>query len=346
MPSYKNAVSGTWYCAFYYTDWQGKRKKKKKEGFKTKRESQYWERRFLEQYASTPTISFSSLVDAYLAAAQVRLKPTTYDVKRRIVENRIQPFFSHMLVSGISRRTVNAFRTQLLAEGLKMSYVRTIQAQLSSIFNFAIENYNLVSNPVQTASKLHSAQTINNDYWTLDEFRLFARSLKSPEHIMAFYMLFWTGMRVGEMLALRWEDINFIDNTIIVNKTSTRIKGSDVVTTPKTTAGSRIVVLPDFIANMLRDYKRMAKYNGDILFGITRAALLKKIHAGAKKMGVKQIRLHDLRHSHASLLIDAGFSPVEVADRLGHANPAVTLKVYSHFYQSKRTALAKRLNKI
>lgn len=344
LPSYKNTERGTWYCAFYYTDWQGKRKKKKKEGFKTKRESQEWERKFLEQYASTPDITFDALLASYIASAKVSLKPTTFDVKQRIINKQITPFFTGMQLDKITRRTVNEWRTRLLSKGYQTSYVRTIQAQLSTIFNFAIENYNLPSNPAINTSKLRSTKSKKINFWTLEEFRTFAMTLKLPQHIMAFYMLFWTGMRVGEMLGLTWDDIDFSSNAITISKTSTRLKKQNVITTTKTEAGSRVVIMPQFLADMLTDYRKMSEYNGEHIFCLTRSALLLKIHTGAEKAGVKQIRLHDLRHSHASLLINSGFSPTDVADRLGHANPAVTLKIYSHFYQSRRGELAEKLS--
>ena len=346
LPSYKNADRGTWYCTFYYTDWQGKRKKKKKEGFKTKREAQEWERKFLEQYADSPSISFDTLLEQYIAAAKVRLKPTTFYVKQRIISIHIKPYFTGLKLDKITRRTVNEWRTKILGLGLQTGYIRTIQSHLYSIFDFAVENYNLPGNPAITTTKLHGNAKSQTDYWTLEDFRKFAVTLKFPEHIMGFYLLFWTGMRVGEMLALTWDDVDLSSNTLAISKTSTRLNGEDVITTPKTTSGRRIVVIPQFIADMLRDYKRMSAYSGEQLFHITRSAMLKKLHAGADKAGVKQIRLHDLRHSHASMLIDAGFTPVEVADRLGHSNPAMTLKVYSHFYQAKRTSLAERLNEL
>lgn len=343
MPSYKSD-RGTWYCSFYYTDWQGQRKKKKKEGFKTKRAAQDWERKFLEQYATTPTISFDSVVSAYLKDASVRLKPTTFSVKKSIIIAKILPYFSGMTLNKITRRTVNDWRVNLLDTDCKPSYVKTIIAQLSAIFNYATDNYDLPCNPSLSNFRIKAISPQNVGYWTINEFRRFAMTLSTPQHIMGFYLLFWTGLRIGEMLALTWDDINLKNKAIFINKTRSRLKKQNITTTPKTINGVRVVIIPDFIVDMLRDYRHMSKYAGNNLFDITRGAFLKMIHAGAARAGVKQIRLHDLRHSHASMLIDAGFSPVDVADRLGHANPAITLKVYSHFYQAKRTQLAQRLN--
>lgn len=345
MPSYKSKRN-TWYCAFYYKDWQGIRKKKKKEGFKTKRESQEWERKFLEKYAESPEISFAVLVEEYKKDAQLRLKEQTIYGKSRVITKHILPFFGKMPLNQITPRTVNEWKNHILAQKFKPNYIRVIRAQLSSIFNYAKINYNLSSNPCSMLKWRNSPTTIDVNYWTLDEFRQFAMYLRKPHHIMSFYLLFWTGMRVGELIALTKEDFDFSCNAIHVNKTRTRLKGKDIITTPKTKHSNRIVIMPQFLADMVKDYIRMSKYTSNLLFDYTRNALQKVLHYYAARAGVKDIRIHDLRHSHASLLINAGFPPTEVARRLGHANASITLSVYSHFYDKTAAKVAEKLNHI
>lgn len=345
MPSYKSKRN-TWYCAFYYKDWQGIRKKKKKEGFKTKRESQEWERKFLEKYAESPEISFAVLVEEYKKDAQLRLKEQTIYGKSRVITKHILPFFGDMPLNQITPRTVNEWKNHILAQKFKPTYIRVIRAQLSSIFNYAKINYNLSSNPCSMLKWRNSPTTIDVNYWTLDEFRQFAVHLRKPHHIMSFYLLFWTGMRIGELLALTKEDFDFSCNAIHINKTRTRLKGKDIITTPKTKHSNRIVIMPQFLADMVKDYIRMSKYTSDLLFDYTRNALQKVLHYYAPRAGIKDIRIHDLRHSHASLLINAGFPPTEVARRLGHANASITLSVYSHFYDKTAAKVAEKLNHI
>lgn len=345
MPSYKNTERNTWYCAFYFTDWQGKRKKKKKEGFKTKREAQEWERKFLEQFANTPDISFEILVNQYQKQAALRLKPMTYYSKSGIIKNHILPYFADMPINKINRRIINEWKNKLLAQDLKPSYMRAINAQLSAIFNYAVDNYNLEDNPCSGLGKLHKANS-NINYWTLEEFRKFAMTFTQPHHIMIFYLLFWTGMRIGETLALTWDDINFENNSITINKTFSRLHQKDIITTPKTAKSERIVIMPQFIADMLKDFKRITKYCTERIFDISHYTIRDRLKDHAIMAGLPPIRIHDLRHSHASLLINANFSPIEVADRLGHANASITLKVYSHFYSQKRTTLAEKINNI
>lgn len=346
MPAYKNNA-GRWYCSFYFQDWTGKRKKKKKEGFATKREALAWERNFIEQYAGTPDITFDALAQAYLKNAKVRLKAQTYYVKEKMLTNRILPFFTGMPINKIDLRTVNAWREYLLKQDYKTSYLRTIHALLSAVMNYAVKYYGLPSNPSEAVGGFQKKAVSKMNFWTLDEFRQFVmRGIQLPHHIMAFYMLFWTGMRVGEMLALTWSDIDFETRAITINKTLYRLNQYDRINTTKTTAGDRVIIMPRFIAAMLKDYKRVSEYTSEErIFTMTRGALLREIHVGAKRAGVKEIRLHDLRHSHASLLIANHCTPVEVADRLGHRDPSVTLKVYSHMYAAQRHGIADMLDR-
>lgn len=345
MPSYKNAERNTWYCAFYFTDWQGKRKKKKKEGFKTKREAQEWERKFLEQYADTPDISFEVLVKAYQEHQQIKTRKTSFHTDNQIIHKHILPYFGDMSINKISRQTILTWKKIILEKNYQPSYSKYLYTALKKIFNYAVENYNLPSNPCPPRE---SFGEINKhiDYWTIDEFRKFAMCLKKPVHIMAFYMLFWTGMRCGELLALTWDDIDFDNNAIHISKTFTRLHGENIITPGKTSSSKRIVIMPNFLADMLKDFKRMSLFTGDRIFDISKGMLSSKFKTAINKSGVKRIRIHDLRHSHASLLINAGFQPIDVADRLGHSNASITLNIYSHFYDSKRTALAKKLNTI
>lgn len=113
MPSYKNAQRNTWYCAFYFTDWQGKRKKKKKEGFKTKREAQEWERRFLEQFADTPDISFDVLLAEYKKKQKSKNDIRTYLNECNIIENHIEPYFIGVTIDKITKQSILSWKEKL-----------------------------------------------------------------------------------------------------------------------------------------------------------------------------------------------------------------------------------------
>ncbi|WP_295160927.1 site-specific integrase [Selenomonas sp. AE3005] len=345
MPAYKNKKRHTWYCSFYFTDWQGRRKKKKKEGFPTKRSALDWERKFLELYSGSPDIRFATLVAAYKKHHQDNTRIVTHYTKTSMITNHILPYFSSFPISQISKHQILAWKKMLTDKNFQPLYIRQIYCQLKSIFSFAMEHYQLPANPC--AQREHFGRPRKRiNYWTINEFRQFVMTLTKPHHIMAFYMLFWTGMRSGELLALTWADIDFTCNSISINKSFTRLHLQDILTSGKTNSSQRIVIMPAFLADMLKDYQKLLPTPQGRIFPFTRNMLHFTLKKGIKKAKLKEIRLHDLRHSHASLLINAGFRPIDVADRLGHSNPGITLSIYSHFYDSKRTSLAEKLNNI
>lgn len=345
MPVYKNKERNTWYCSFYFQDWTGKRKKKKKEGFATKREAQAFERNFLSEYAGMPDITFKTLVKSYLDKARLRVKASTFSTLTTSIKKHILPFFSDMQIKNITAITVSAWHDSLIKKELSISYMQALHTKLTTIFAFAIKYYNLPKNPAKIAGTVQGTKNKRMDFWTLDEFRKFAMCLKKPLHIMVFYMLFWGGMRIGELLALTWNDIDFKKETISISKTLYMLNGKQTITTPKTVTSNRTLTMPSFIMAMLNDYKCISQHIAIAqIFPIREQSLLSELARVARRAGVKTIRLHDLRHSHASMLINAGCTPLEVANRLGHKSPAMTLNVYSHMYQSKQSEIANMLN--
>lgn len=151
----------------------------------------------------------------------------------------------------------------------------------------------------------------------------------------------------AEMLCLTLADIDLENKVIHITKSYQRIKGKDVVTEPKTPKSKRDVVIPDFLCEELEDY--MDRLYGittrDRMFPITKHYMHHEMDRGSKKAGVKRIRIHDLRHSHVSHLIDLGFSAVAIADRVGHESIDITYR-YSHLFPSKQLAMADRLDEV
>ena len=141
------------------------------------------------------------------------------------------------------------------------------------------------------------------------------------------------------------DDIDFEENTITINKSYQRIAGEDIVTEPKTPKSKRIIALPDFLCDELKEYISHI-YDGERIFPFSKHILKRAMMRGCGKSGVKVIRIHDLRHSHASLLIELGFSPLLIAERLGHENIETTLNTYSHLYPHKQGELAQTLDSL
>ena len=154
-------------------------------------------------------------------------------------------------------------------------------------------------------------------------------------------------MTKAELLALTLGDFSAKDKTININKSLQRIDGRDVITEPKTEKSKRVIALPDFLVEEMKDYvnRLYGMMPGDRLFMVTKAYLEHEMSRGVALSGVKKIRLHDLRHSHASLLISKlGAQPLMVAERLGHEKIQTTLNTYSHLYPDQARNLADQLN--
>ena len=213
-------------------------------------------------------------------------------------------------------------------------------------FIHAVRYYDLRSNPAAKAGNIGSEEHKEMLFWTKEEYRKFAdEMMDKPVSYYAFQMLYWCGIREGELLALTAADFNFDKETVTINKSYQRLHGEDVITSPKTKKSNRTIKMPKFLCEEMQEYISMlyGLKKKDRIFTITKSYLHHEMDRGAKAAGVKRIRIHDLRHSHISLLIDMGFSAVAIADRVGHESIEITYR-YAHLFPSKQAEMADRLD--
>ena len=328
MPAYKNKDNGTWYVMTQYTNWKGERKPKCKRGFDTKREAQEWEHTFRQQNSGDLDMPFSAFVEIYCREQKPRLKESTWQTKENIIQQKILPYFENYKINEITTKDVRAWQNEMLAyrneenKPYSSSYLKTLHNQLSAIFNYAVRFYDL------------------------EEYQKFSEvMMDKPISYYAFQMLYWTGIREGELLALTPADFDFEKGTVKISKTYQRIKGEDMITSPKTKKSNRTVQMPDFLCTEMQEFFNMqyGLKRKDRIFNITKSYLHHEMDRGSKAAGVKRIRIHDLRHSHISLLIDMGFSAVAIADRVGHESIEITYR-YAHLFPSKQKEMAIKLN--
>ena len=337
----KDKKKGTWYVQFYYTDWQGNRKKKFKRGFKTKSEAQEWAMNFLQRQKGDTSLTFGQFIDEYYEDMEKRLK-----TKKYIIEFKIRPFFANKVLSEITPLDIRKWQNELLGKGYKQTYLKTVNNQLSAMFNYAVNFRGLPSNPCRKAGSIGKGRAEEMKFWTLDEYKVFIEGAKDKEvSYIAFQMLYWTGMRIGELLALTYKDVDLETRRIDINKSFQRIDGKDVISTPKTEKSKRQIKIPKFLRDDLEVYfnSLYGIMPTDRIFSFTKSYLTHEMERIVKKTGVKKIRLHDLRHSHASLLINKGCSPLEVKERLGHEKIETTLNTYSHLYPDSQDKLVDML---
>ncbi len=280
---------------------------------------------FQLQNSSDMDMSFEAFTELYIRDMKSRLKENTWMTKEHIIRTKILPYFGKLKISEISTKEVIAWQNEMLAyrdekkKPYSQTYLKTLHNQLSAIFNHAMRYYELRSNPAAIAG-----------------------NMGSEEHKE---MLYWCGIREGELLALTAADFDFEKETVRINKSYQRLHGEDVITTPKTKKSNRIIKMPKFLCEEMREYLQMlyGLKKEDRIFTVTKSYLYHEMDRGAKAAGVKRIRIHDLRHSHISLLIDMGFSAVAIADRVGHESIDITYQ-YAHLFPSKQTEMADRLD--
>ena len=336
--AYKDEKRGTWFANFRYKDWRGVPQRRSKRGPRTRREAEAWERDFKKRVSKAASMEFGFACDLYLQDTEPRVRETTLEQKRYYIESTLKPYFQGMLVGDIDAKTVIDWENHLLecrtSEGKSYSatYPNTLCSQLSAIMNHLVRFYGLERNPVQIAGKVGSKERHEMDVWTKEEYLRFSDAIADkPYSHLAFEILFWCGLRVGEMLALTPADIDFEASQIRVSKSVARIGGEDILNPPKTPQSYRTVTMPAFLAEELNEYLMMhatSNPNARIFPSMTKHLLHHEMTRGTKAAKVRRIRIHDLRHSHASMLVAMGMSVPSIAARLGHAGETVTPPLY------------------
>ena len=352
MPVFKDEARGTWYVMVRYQDWTGERKQKCKRGFATKREAQEWERSFQMQTSGDLDMTFEAFTELYTKDVKPRLKENTWLTKENIIQKKILPYFGKRKISEITTKDVIAWQNELLAyrdekrKPYSATYLKTLHNQLSAIFNHAARFYGLNINPARQAGNMGTEERKEMLFWTREEYTRFSEAMMDkPLSFYAFEVLYWCGVREGELLALTPADFDFEKRTVSINKSYQRLNKQDVITTPKTPKSNRVIQMPQFLCDELQDYlKQLYGVEPDSrMFPISKSYLHREMDRGCKQTGVKRIRIHDLRHSHISLLIDMGFTALAIAERVGHESIDITYR-YAHLFPTRQVEMADKLD--
>lgn len=352
MAVYKEKQSNTWRVIYRYTDWTGERKQTQKRGFKTKREAQAWEHEQLNKVSSDLDMTFESFVSRYAEDTKTRLKENTWASKEHIIRTKLLPYFGKLKMNNITAHQIITWQNELMKHANKSGekyspvYLRSIHSQLSAIFNHAVKYYGLRENPCKKAGCMGKKKNREMQFWTKEEYLKFAEvMMDKPLSFYAFEMLYWCGIREGELLALTPADFDFEKRTVSITKSYQRLNGQDLITTPKTEKSNRVIQMPQFLVDEIQDYLKQLYdiQSNNRMFTVTKSYLHHEMDRGAKEANIKRIRIHDLRHSHVSLLIDMGFSATAIADRVGHESIDITYN-YAHLFPSRQLEMADKLN--
>lgn len=283
------------------------------------------------------TMTFKELYRRYVDS-RISDKLSTSIIRDSIVSSRIMPFFGEMIISDITMDTVAQWHRCFYKENgtplFKDTYLRSLHSRLSAILNYAVYNGWISKNP----AKMNSIGKKNADerpVWRPDEYARF-RDVMADEPVCyyAFEVLYFCGLRLGELLALTIEDYNPEKRELRIIKSLQRLRGKDVVTSPKTAKSVRTVKLAKGLCDELDEYiNTLPEVKPTCrLFDVSKGQLSYELRKGIKKTGLKPITIHCFRHSHITNLIAAGFSPVDIAKRVGHESIYITLH-YSHAFK-------------
>lgn len=349
MPVYKDEETGTWYVRCYVTSWDGKRYQRKKRGFATKKEAAKWENDIKAIDNSSIDISVNKFVEMYFEDKKGELKERSLKNKLHMIEKHILPYFGEKKINEIKTTDIIKWQNIIREKDYAETYQRMLQNQLNALFNHASKVYNLKENPCSKIKKMGKSDAKSIDFWTRDEYDKFIATFEENDrYYVLFEILFWTGCREGELLALNSKDIDLVNNKIHISKTYYRSGGKDYITEPKTESSVRTIDIPEFLKEEIQDYlNRLYKYpENERIFPIGAEAVQHMMKAHIKMAGVKKIRVHDLRHSHVAFLINQGVKPLVIKERVGHRDIKMTLNTYGHLYPNEQKDVAEMLNAI
>ena len=231
--------------------------------------------------------------------------------KRYMMEQHIIPYFGNQMMSEITAGQIIQWQNEMQTKGFSEAYLRMIQNQLTSLFTHASRIYDLHTNPCKKVKRMGSSDNRSLDFWTVDEYQKFIQTMEpGSRYYLIFEILFWTGCRIGELLALTPKDVDFERNQISITKTYYRTER------------------PEFLKQEIKDFidSHYGMPENERLFPIVQEAVQHKMKHQMEKAGVKKIRVHDLRHSHVAYLINKGIEPILI-NTYGHLYPNQQRKV-------------------
>lgn len=349
MPSYEQSEkSKLWSVRFRETTEDGV-KNMRLSGFKTKREAQkgYTEYCFAQKNKKKDfthsdahsKLTFKHVAELYLEHTKTRVKPSSYfDIESK-VSRLIIPYFGDTPIAEI--QPVDILKWQQTLDGYSYKYKTGIRAFLTAIYRYAERYYDIrnIMGKVESFRNLEPKKQLK--HWSPEQFGAFIRCVSDEEYSLFFRLLYITGCRKGEALALTWRDVNEQTRRISITKSLTRkVKGSSYeITTPKNESSNRDIEIPNNLVSALKELRTTQGGRlDDFVFGkdkpLAERTIDRRFSEAVALAGVPRIRIHDLRHSCASLLISEGVSIVAVSHRLGHSNIEQTLNTYSHIMPS------------
>lgn len=363
----KTRPSGKWSVRFRYKA-GNELVLKRLSGYDTKSEAEtayyIFKNKSNEELSELAKLPFLALKVSYLQYKESRIRESSYIAYEQEIKHYLEPYFKDSNVFKLTKKNIvdwqnwlNEFRTSRGNKPLEHSKKQKCHERLISMLNYAVEFYNLPLNAAKQVKTFPNINPVKKEmlFWTETEFKTFIATVDEIEYKTLFAFLYLTGTRKGEALALTWQDINFDKKKVIISKSaSVKTKTAAFkITAPKNFSSNREIYLPESLLELLKEYKaHCATYKNFrescYLFGFNRPlppeTVRRNFNNYCDTAGVKRIRIHDQRHSHASLLINKGQNILAVAQRLGHSDIEQTLNTYSHFMPEEQKKLLEAIS--
>ena len=333
----KDNKTNTWQVRFYY---QGKDIRRK--GFKTKNDAIEFEaskRNELKGFIGS-TENIEELITLYLQRRKTKVKLPTYEKDERMLNKYVKTNFKYTYQ--LNSYSVSQWKTKLLENTFKEEYVNQIIKTFRAFIKFC-STVSKIDNRVIDELDIVKLYEVKEEMkiWSVNEFNIFLSALDDPYYKTLFKTLFWSGLRISELKALTLNDIK--DNTLIITKrleSKAKVKG---ITTLKTASSNRRVLMPSAIIN---EIKQLTTKPSDLIFPTSETQIRRVLNEGIKKTAIPKIRIHDLRHSHASYLINNGCSIRLVSERLGHSSPSITMDYYWHLLPNEQNKVVNLIESV
>lgn len=287
------------------------------------------------------------------------LSPRGYERYESIARVHLIPSLGNIPLAQLKPEHIQRHYATKLKGGLSARTIKYHHVVLHKALQTAIK-WGSVSRNVADGLDLPRAGRSEMQIWNEDEISQFLEAAKGTQYYALFYTALYTGARRSELLALHWHDIDFIYGQIYVNRSMHHLKdGSYVFTAPKSQRSRRTIALPPSAFLVLQEYQKAKEAesllmdvplrDNDLVFSVLGKPLRPNTVSRAwatlaARVGVKVIRLHDARHTHASLMLKQGIHPKVVQERLGHSTISITLDTYSHVAPGLQEAAAKRFD--
>lgn len=354
-------------------DENGKRKETTRRGFKTKKEAALCEAKIKTEIATngllnTEVTTFKEIYELWYEGYQHTIKESTLLVNQHIFDlllAKLENMQLKKLTLPYCQKIINNY-----SKSFSLAVLKKIKIYGSMILDYAVKMKVIYDNPMKDVLLPKKDDDINSDdkdkYYSKDELKQFLTLVDNENDIKLtamFRVLAFTGIRKGELQALNWDDIDFTNNMITVNKTlALNTEKKVVVQTPKSKSSIRSISIDEQTSNILKRWKlkqrerflmigtRIKKHQPCFTDEVTNSYLylnfmnanLKRI---CKKNEFKLIKVHGFRHTHCSLLFESGFTIQEVQDRLGHSDLKTTMSIYAHVTEKQRDNMADKFAK-